>query len=438
MIDSTTQETAQVRDDAARSARQRGGVFATLLIVLVIAGAGGWAWWHYNAQPEAAAIDTDRVVKVERKELMDAVTASGRVEPLARVAVMSRASGILEKILVEEGDLVARDQVLAELDREQLLADLAQDQADRASAEARVSAARARLDEAEVKLGDPELEFVQREAERLEGLFATGDVSETELDDARRALATVRFRLEQVRANLPVLRASIQEAEANQASARASLDRSETAVREATIRSPIDGVVLLRAKEVGDGVSSLLTAGGNATQILTLGDLSEMFIEARVDEVDLGRIYVGMPVRVTVDAHRGNVLEGRIDRIAPAGSVDNNGIVTFEVRITVDDPDGLLKPDMTADAKLVIALREDALVLPQRALSKTPAGWKVQKLTQGPAGPGVVDVPVQIGLSDGLVTEIVSGLDEGDQVLLPSGPGGFGAFGAGGGGRRAP
>ncbi|MCB9898469.1 MAG: efflux RND transporter periplasmic adaptor subunit [Planctomycetes bacterium] len=427
-----------MRPESNPAARERGGVLLTLLVVLLVVGGAAWGWWTYGRQPTVAAIDQDRVVTVQRQELIDAVTASGRVEPLARVAVMSRASGILEKILVDEGDVVVRDQVLAELDREQLLANLAQDQADLASAEARVAASKARVDEAQVKLDDPDLAFAQREVDRLESLFPSGDVSENELDAARQTLATVKFRIAQVNANLPVLRASVQEAEANLASARAALDRSETALREATIRSPIDGVVLLRSKEVGDGVSSLLTAGGNATQILTLGDLQEMYIEARVDEVDLGRIVVDMPVRVTVDAHRGQTLYGRVSRIAPAGSVDNNGIVTFEVRISVDDPQGLLKPDMTADAKLVVSERPDALVLPQRALARGKDGWKVLKIVSSPTGPAVQDVKVELGLSDGLVTEIASGLDEGDQVLLPAGPGGAAGFGPGGGARRAP
>jgi HlyD family secretion protein len=178
--------------------------------------------------------------------------------------------------------------------------------------------------------------------------------------------------------------------------------------------------VLVRDKEVGDGVSSILTAGGNATQIMTLGDLSEMFIEARVDEVDLGRIHVGMPARVTVDAFRGQVLHGEVERIAPSGSVDNNGIVTFEVRVTVGDPNGLLRPDMTADAKLVLDARPDALTLPQRALARGPGGrWQVRKVTGEGAAARAEVVEVELGLSDGLMSEIVSGLQEGDRVLLP-------------------
>jgi HlyD family secretion protein len=395
--------------------RQGGGTTlgAVLAILLVLFGALG-VWWTSSGDDEAT-VDPDRTVAVQRRELLDAVNANGRVEPLARVAVMSRASGILEKILVEEGDAVTVGQVLAELDREQLQAQLDQDRADLASAEARVAAAVARLEEARVRVDDPELDYVRREAARMDELLASGDVSQRERDVAGRDLASVEFRVAQVRATLPVLAASVKEAEANLASAAAAVDRSETAMREATIRCPIDGIVLVRDKEVGDGVSSILTAGGNATQIMTLGDLSEMHIEARVDEVDLGRITVGMPARVTVDAHRGNELHGRVDRIAPAGSVDDNGIVTFEVRITVDDPDQLLKPDMTADARLVLNQRPDALTLPHRALTREADGWSVLVVS----GDTAVRRKVEIGLSDGLTTEITAGLGEDNVVLLP-------------------
>ena len=415
----TSEPSTNSRPERPRRA-QTGGSTASLLVVatVVVLGAAGW-WWAGGDAP-AGAVDPDRVVNVERRELFDAVNASGRVEPLARVAVMSRASGILDAILVEEGDQVTRGQVLAELDREQLEAQLAQDTADLASAQARVAASRSRLAEARVRVDDPELAFARQRAQRYEELFASGDVSQNERDDTALALEQVQFRITQMQANIPVLEAAVAEAQANLAAAEAALDRSQTALREATIRCPIDGIVLVRDKEVGDGVSSILTAGGNATQILTLGDLSEMFIEARVDEVDLGRISVGMPARVTVDAHRGKVLLGEVARIAPSGSVDNNGIVTFEVRVTLADPEGLLRPDMTADAKLVLDTRPDALSLPQRALARGPGGrWQVRKVSGEGAAARAEVIEVEIGLSDGLMTEIVSGLEEGDRVLLP-------------------
>jgi HlyD family secretion protein len=418
--------TALRAHDRLSDRRQRGGSIGSVLLSATVLSLGALGWWYWSADDSGGGLDADRVVVVELKDLVDAVNASGRVEPLARVAVMSRASGILEKLLVEEGDVVTAGQVLAELDREQLAAQLAQTLADLASAKARLSAAKARVTEAEVRLDDPELAFAEREAERLEQLYATGDVTKKENDDAQQRLEAVRFRIEQVRANLTVLKASIEEAEANLAASEADLDRSETALREATVRSPIDGVVLTRDKEVGDGVSSLLTAGGNATQIMTLGDLSSMYIEARVDEVDLGRITVGMPALVTVDAHRGVELQGQVARIAPAGSVDNNGIVTFEVRVTVADPDSLLRPDMTADARLVLRRADGTPVLPQRALVREGKDWVVQVVTGEGEGASLEPRIVTLGVSDGLFTEVLEGVAEGDRVLLPSGGSGGG------------
>jgi HlyD family secretion protein len=390
------------------------------LLGVGVIGALGLGWWVSQGAGDAAAVvDPDRLVVVERRDLLHAVTASGRVEPLARVAVMSRASGILKALLVEEGDRVQVGQVLAELDREQLEAQLAQDRADQAGAEARLAAAKARLLEARGRLQDPELDFARREAERNDQLFQSANVSERERDLTARALAQVEFRLQQVSNNLPVLEAAIREAEADLAAAQAALERSETALSEATIRCPMDGLVLVRDKEVGDGVSSILTAGGNATQVLTLGDLSEMFIDARVDEVDLGRIVVDMPAVITVDAHREVELVGQVARIAPAGSVDDNGIVTFEVRVTVDDPERLLKPDMTAEVRLVQERRDAVLTISHQALQRAEDGsWRVTKVAVGEDGYQVTEVPVTPGISDGLKTEIQSGLSEGDSVLL--------------------
>lgn len=404
-----------------RPSNRFGGSLLGVPLTMGVLAAVGLGWWLSSQEKQdTQTIDTNRIVTVERRELIDAVKASGRVEPLARVAVMSRASGIIKSLHVEEGDVVAEGQLLAELDREQLEAQLAQDRADLASASARVAAAEARIEEANVRIDDPEIEFLEREVARLEQLRERGNVSTRDADDAARNLATARFRVKQVKASLPVLQASLDGARADLDAAQASVDRSETALQETSILCPINGVVLLRETEVGDGVSSILTAGGNATQIMTLGDLSRMHVEARVDEVDLGRIAVDMPALVSVDAHRGQLLEGSVERIAPAGSVDQNGIVTFEVRVSIEDDKGLLKPDMTSDIQLVIDTRENILTLPQRALTKDETGrWVAEVvLSSGPPAETRM-VPVELGLSDGLITEIVSGLEEGDQVVVP-------------------
>jgi len=401
------------------------GVVATLFGVCCAVALG---WWYTGGKGgHETTIDAARIVRVERADLIDAVTANGRVEPIARVAVMSRASGIVEKLYVDEGDAVEQGQILAELDREQLEAQVDRDEADLKSAEARLAAARASVLEAQLQLEDPAIDFLEREAARQEKLFKQNSVSLKEREDSARNLASSRFELDLIRARIPILEASVDEALANLASARAALERSRTTLSETTIRSPIDGVVLVRDKEVGDGVSSILTAGGNATQIMSLGDLSRMHIEARIDEVDLGRIRVGMATLITIDAYRGKELTGRVERIAPAGSIDDNGIVTFQVRIVVDDPEELLRPDMTADAKLVIDRRDGVLVLPQRALVRGGDGtWSVQRVTGEVGGEHgskngtqhIETIPVEIGLSDGLKTEVVGELSEGDRVLV--------------------
>lgn len=412
-----------MKPDAMRArarARAGGAQAAVALVLLVLAGASV-LWWRGFGRAEAGrAIEPDRVVTVEARDVIDSVNATGRVEPLARVAVMSRASGIVEALFADEGDTVEAGQLLAELDREQLEANLQESKADLLAARARVEAAEASLAEARVRADDPEVAFLRREAARLEGLLAQGDVSVREHEEAGRQLALAEFRVKLVEANLPVLAADVTEAKAGLASAEAAVERGETSLREASILSPITGVVLTRDKEVGDGVSSILTAGGNATQIMTLGDLSSMHIEARVDEVDLGRIEVGMPAIVTVDAHRTEHLQGEVRAIAPAGSIDDNGIVTFEVDVTVQDPAHILKPDMTAEARLVVARRDGVPSLPQSALLPGPNGrFSAERIAGEGDAARAERVEVELGLSDGLMTEIRSGLVAGDKVLMP-------------------
>lgn len=411
-------ETKTHTKQAARL-RERGGAVTNLLMAMVLAGAGA-TYWYYGQNKKAIPLDEARIVKVERKDLIKAVLATGRIEPEARVDVMSRASGILKELLVEEGDIVAKDQVLAVLDREQLQAQDDENAANLQAAEARLAAAMARLEEAKVRLDDPEIEFAEREAARIEKLYEDGNETEDAVDDARLRVRNVKYRIAQIHANIPVLDAGVLQSKADLASARASKDRTETAIREATIRSPIDGIVLIRDKELGDGVSSILTAGGNATKIMTLGDLSKTYVEARVDEVDVGRIYVGMRAVISSDAFRDKKFEGKVIRVAPAGTVDNNGIVSFVVKMALDDPNKEMRVDMTANTKLVLEEKPGGLALPQRALSRGTKGKsKVTKVIS--VDPPVTEViEVTTGVSDGLETEIVSGLAEGDRVLLPA------------------
>jgi len=140
-----------------------------------------------------------------------------------------------------------------------------------------------------------------------------------------------------------------------------------------------------------------------------------------VDEnLGVGAGREAMPALVTVDAFRGQVLEGEVERIAPAGSIDDNGIVTFEVRITVADPNHILRPDMTADAKLVLDRRENTLVLPQIAIARGEGDtWVVDRVVGEGDAARVEQTKIELGISDGLMTEITSGLAAGDRVLLP-------------------
>lgn len=404
--------------NTTRSDRQRGGAALSLVLLVAVSGAAAFWWWRTNGLPQNP-IDLDRIVTIERKDLIRAVLATGRIEPLARIMVMSRASGIVKTLHVEAGDRVKVGQVLADLDPSQLVAQHQRNVGDLDSAIARVLGAKARLEEAKIKLVDPELEFARDREKRVRALFEASIENQDSLEDAIVRRVNIEFRVQQIKASIPVLEAGIAQAEADEKSYRAEIDVSETALRETTILSSVDGIVLTRDKEVGDGVSSILTAGGNATAIMTLGDVSQMFVKAKVDEVDVGKITEGMPSLITVDAFRDDPpFKGRVVRIAPSGTVDNNGIVTFEVKVLVSDPEGKLRVDMTANTRFVLEARPQVLAIPQKALVRTKSGtWEVQRI-ESDEPPIVKTTVVKVGVSDGLASEVIDGLAEGDRVML--------------------
>ncbi len=392
------------------------------LTVLLIAVASG-GLYLLSTRHRQSAILPERLIEPQRGSIVRGVIAVGRVEPRTRVDLKSKANGIIQKLHVDVNDSVLAGQVIAELDREILQSRVSEAEGKLQQARGDLESARAEIQRIEVEKSDPELVYAKRNWERAQKLYGDDLISDDEQDQARDRFDKAQYRVKLLDAQLQIARATLQSAEGKlkEVQAQAELARQELA--EATIVSPIDGVVLHRYLEEGDGVSSIRVAGGNATIIMTLGDLSELYVDGEVDEVDVGKIISQQKIRpdliarVSVESFKDRIFLGRVARIAPLGLEDSHGIVTFEVRIILENPEKLLLANMTANSQIVLEEKKDVLLLSQGALI-TERGARFA-VVYDPQSGRILRKEVGVGISDGSQVEITSGLEGGEKVLIP-------------------
>lgn len=386
-----------------------------LLALGVLAVLAWFGWRQLRATPPLPA---EKIIRVERGDIARSVVAIGQIEARTKVEVKSKANGILEALLVDVGDTVREGQVLAELDKENLRAQVREASATLDAEQANLNLALATQTRAKAEAANPALPFAEREFRRVEDLFQQQIASRQALEDAQRAYEVARNQQELLAANLTMAEAGIQQAHARVAAAQAALDRAQENLRYATIRSPLDGLVLSRETEVGDAVSSILNLGSAATRIMTLGDLSTVYVKGEIDEADVGRIQVGLPVRTLVESFPDEKFAGTVTRVAPMGREQNN-VTTFEVRVSIANPQGRLRVNMSANAEVVLEERRQALLIPESALTYDKDRKAFVQRLDPSARPGFRRVAVEVGISNGLKAEIRSGLSETDSVVLP-------------------
>ena len=211
--------------------------------------------------------------------------------------------------------------------------------------------------------------------------------------------------------------AKLKQAQAQVLQSQASLKQLEEQLSYTTIVAPMDGVILSRDVEIGDAVSSILVLGSTATLVMTEGDINQVYVQGKVDEADIAHVYMGQPARIKVESFRDRIFNGKVTKIAPMG-VEKDNVTTFEVRVSIDNPGGELKANMTANAEILLDEHKGVLTVPENAViydNQKNASVQVPDKKQKD---GVRKVPVTVGLSNGSVTEIVSGLKEGEQVVL--------------------
>lgn len=392
-----------------------------LTLAAVVVGAVGLAgvWGLAALNGEAASPDDSRVATVEIGTMTRSVVATGKIEPITKVEIKSKANGIIERLNVDVDDAVTAGDVLVELDKEQLRARVREARANLQAARAALAAAEAQLEKSRVEAEAPDVELAERNYARASQLFAQQLVAPQALDEARTALDLAKNRREAARVQLGISRARVAEAEANVAQAQAAVERAEEELANATIRAPITGTVLTRDVEIGSPVSSILNMGAAATLVMTLGDISQVFVRGRVDEVDIGRVRVGQPARITVETFRDRTFEGRVTQISPIGTEKDN-VTTFEVKVSIDNPGSELKANMTANAEIVLEEFPDSLIIPEAAISYDAQRNPTVEVLDPSAKNGRRRVAIKTGVGNGTRTQVLEGLKAGDKVLLPS------------------
>ncbi len=366
---------------------------------------------------EPAGIAPEQLVRVERTDLARSVVAVGKIEPTTKVEIKSKASGIILKLPVNVGDIVRRGQVICELDQNDLLPRVQQSRAALGMAEAALKSAQADYERYKVEAAGPDIPFLKRDMERAGQVFREGVIAQYVRDDAEKNYVLAVNRQRQAVVNLGVAKASISRAEAQVKQAEAALAQSEEELRNATIVSPIDGMVLTRDREVGDAVSSILTMGSGATMIMTLGDLREVYVKGKVDESDIGQVYLGQPARIKVESYRDEEFTGKVTKISPMGMEVNN-VTTFEVRVSISNESRKLLAAMTANAEIIIEERRGVLAVPEGTiLYKKDRSTEVE-IPDAATESGRKRVAVVTGISDGSKMQIVKGLSEGQPVIL--------------------
>lgn len=326
---------------------------------------------------------TFKTEKVAPANILNSITATGTIEPVTSVTVGTQVSGIVSKLYVDYNSVVRKGQVIAELDRTNLLSEL--------------NTAKANLSSAQSSLN-----YQQANLNRYSELYKKGLVS---ADDYEAAQLSYRQSKEQV------------------ATANESVRRAQTNLGYATITSPIDGVVLSKSVEEGQTVA----ASFNTPELFKIAqDLTNMRVVADVDEADIGDVKEGERVTFTVDAYPDDTFEGSVTQVRQEATTTNN-VVTYEVVISAPNAQLKLKPGLTASVTIYTAEKTGVLSVPSKALRFTPTKETVgnKKIVDCNgnnkvwilAGNEIKAVPVSIGMTDGTHTQIMSGLKEGQEII---------------------
>ena len=354
-----------------------------IYIGIAVAAAVGIAAWLLTGDKKEGGVIYGTAV-VEKKDIATSVTATGTLEPVTSVTVGTQVSGIVDKLYVDYNSIVKKGQVIAELDKTNLLSELASTKAQLASAQSTLA-------------------YEKSNYERYKTLFNKGLVSATDYESARlsyeKAVQSVR-------------------------TANETVKKAETNLGYATITSPIDGVVLSKGVEEGQTV----TASFNTPELFTIAqDLTKMQEIADIDEADIGDVHDGARVEFTVDAFPDDTFTGIVTQVRQEATTESN-VVTYEVVISAENNDLKLKPGLTANVTIYTKEAKDVLSVPTKALQFTPNEKMLTKEQsiqdcEGKTKVWVLQdnvfkaIPVTTGISNGIMTEIKAGVKAGQKIV---------------------
>ena len=393
--------------------RRKRWIYGSIGLVLVLLIAGG----VIVAARGGTKIDPTKLQKVEKGDLAKSVVATGKVTPITKVEVKSKASGIVKKLLVDYGDRVKKGQLLAQLDKVEIEAQVEQSKAGLEAAQANLKSTQADFERAKVDAEGPDVPVFKRAYDRAISMAKDGVVSASALDDAEKNYTMALNKQNVSKAQVTVLKAKIAQAQAQVAQDQANLKQLEEQLSYTDIVSPIDGIVLSRDVQMGDAVSSILVLGSSATLVMNLGDTSEVYVKGKVDESDIGKVYLGQRARIKVESFKDKTFDGKVTKISPMG-VEKDNVTTFEVRVSIQNPGGELKAEMTANAEIILDEHKNVLQIPEGAILYDKDKKASVEVPDPKGKEGKNKVAVNIGISNGAKTEVLSGLKEGDQVVL--------------------
>ena len=308
--------------------------------------------------------------KVAKLNITTSITATGTIEPVTKVEVGTQVSGIIDKIYVDYNSVVRRGDVIAELDKTNLLSELASAQSNLANAQSTLT-------------------YQTANYNRYKTLYQKGLVSANDYENAR-------MTYEQARQQIVVQQQNVKKARTN--------------LGYATITSPIDGIILSKSVEEGQTVA----ASFNTPELFVIAqDLTNMRVIADIDEADIGGVKEGQRVSFTVDAFPDDHFEGQVTQVRQQATTESN-VVTYEVVISAPNNDMKLKPGLTANVTIYTLEKNDVLAVPAKALRFQPNEAFLQKAKEGSVFKAH---KVEIGTTNGMMTEIISGIKEGTEVL---------------------
>lgn len=353
------------------------------LVIAAVAAIAALAVWLLSGGKKEEKITFDTAA-VAPANIMNSITATGTIEPVTSVTVGTQVSGIVNKLFVDYNSVVKKGQVIAELDKTNLMSQL--------------NTAKTQLATAQSQLN-----YQTANYKRYKTLFEKGLVAADDFDNAKLSYTQAK---EQV------------------ASAKEEVQRAQTNLSYATITSPIDGVVLSKSVEEGQTVA----ASFSTPELFTIAqDLTNMQVVADVDEADIGDVKEGERISFTVDAYPDDTFEGEVKQVRQEATTTNN-VVTYEVVISAPNADLKLKPGLTANVTIYTAERKGVLSVPSKALRFTPQKETVGKMKIVDVanaknkvwtieGNSIVAHKVNIGMTDGTNTQIVGGIAEGTKVI---------------------